>query len=129
MGAQVDPFYDVLFVRNLAHDELISEVLMVDDKSRVANDVLDLLYATKHRPLWAIKLDLNVNIEKVTYNSFTTENPLAQLEEASRLHSAHKLVLWGWSLAGIAVFEATGRPAGLACIATNEACVHSIFFY
>lgn len=67
MGAQVDPFYDVLFVRNLAHDELISEVLMVDDKSRVANDVLD--------------------------NSFTTENPLAQLEEASRLHSAHKLVL------------------------------------
>ena len=42
MRLKVDPLRDVLLVGDLAHDELLSEVLMVDDVGRVANHVLDL---------------------------------------------------------------------------------------
>ena len=42
MRLKVDPLRDVFFVGDLAHDELLSEVLMVDNVGRVANHVLDL---------------------------------------------------------------------------------------
>ena len=42
MRLNVDPLGDVFLVGNLAHDELLSEVLVVDNIGRVANHVLHL---------------------------------------------------------------------------------------
>ena len=42
MRLNVDPLGDVFLVGNLAHDELLSEVLVVDNVGRVANYVLHL---------------------------------------------------------------------------------------
>ena len=42
MRLNVDPFGDVFLIGNLAHDELLSKVLVVDNIGRVANHVLHL---------------------------------------------------------------------------------------